>query len=216
MPLPPSISKHVPVINLASSLARKRQQFATSTGSVSLPSGTLNRNFLKFSSLGGTPTKVSNLPHVTIKTGLGTRRKAYNPVALRRGQIELTRICFSPYSAARPLVACFCQLKDCRKWDLQRTLATAALLALYQTSPGLGLVAPIEAMLIMEPPSPWLMRLGIKCLAEWKMLLTFTAKTLSNSSSVTSAVGYTYSSDMPICEREVLNIPYCCSWYQRY
>jgi hypothetical protein len=32
-----------------------------SNGSVSLPSGTLKRNFLKFSSVGGTPTNVSNL-----------------------------------------------------------------------------------------------------------------------------------------------------------
>ena len=52
----------------------------------------------------------------------------------------------SPYSAASPLVA----------------FATAALLALYQTRPGRGRVAPMEAMFIMEPPSPWLIRLGIK------------------------------------------------------
>lgn len=53
----------------------------------------------------------------------------------------------SPYSAASPFVQ----------------FATAALLALYQTSPGRGRVAPMLAMLIMEPPSPWLIRFGIKC-----------------------------------------------------
>jgi hypothetical protein len=55
---------------------------------------------------------------------------------------------FDPYSAASPLVA----------------LATAALEELYQTNPGRGRVAPMEAMLIMVPPSPWLMRVGMKCL----------------------------------------------------
>lgn len=74
------------------------------------------------------------------------RQDAYRPVPLRSGKTELIRIFFGPYSAARPLVA----------------LATAALLALYHTRPGRGLVAPIEAILIIEPPSPWLMRLGMK------------------------------------------------------
>lgn len=80
---------------------------------------------------------------------------------------------------------------DC-KGDVGRelTLVTAALDALYQTSPGRGLVAPMDAMLTIEPPSPWLMRLGMKCLAAWKILFTLTAKTLSNSSSVTSSVGW--------------------------
>lgn len=85
--------------------------------------------------------------------------------------------------------------------ERERTLVTAALLALYHTSPGLGLVAPIDAMLTIEPPSPWLMRLGMKCLAEWKMLFTFTAKTLSNSSSVTFAVGYFIISFLIILQR---------------
>ena len=70
----------------------------------------------------------------------------YKPVLQSNGQTLLTLIFFSPYSAARPLVA----------------FATAALLALYQTSPGRGLVAPMDAMLIIEPPVPWLMRLGTK------------------------------------------------------
>lgn len=52
----------------------------------------------------------------------------------------------SPYSAASPLVA----------------FATAALLALYQTRPGRGRVAPMLAMLIIEPPSPWFIMLGMK------------------------------------------------------
>jgi hypothetical protein len=59
----------------------------------------------------------------------------------------LTRMFLGPYSAARPFVA----------------LLTAALLELYQTRPGRGRVAPVEAMLIMLPPSPWLMSVGMKC-----------------------------------------------------
>ena len=69
------------------------------------------------------------------------------------------------------------------------TFVTAALLALYQTNPGRGLVAPIEAILMMEPPSPCLMNWGMMVCAELKTDLTFTEKTLSNSSSVTSSVG---------------------------
>jgi hypothetical protein len=64
--------------------------------------------------------------------------KTNSPVALKRGQMELMRICLSPYSDASPLVA----------------FATAALLALYQTRPGLGREAPMDAILIIEPPSP--------------------------------------------------------------
>lgn len=33
-------------------------------------------------------------------------KESYNPVPLRRGQMELTLICWGPYSAARPFVAC--------------------------------------------------------------------------------------------------------------
>jgi hypothetical protein len=164
---------------------------------VSLPNGTLKRNFLKFSSVGGTPTKVSNLDFVSfqfVKRRVGGGGGTYKPVALSRGQMEFILICFSPYSAARPLVAYHFRLLELVinlkvGWK-RRTLVTAALLALYHTRPGLGLVAPMEAMLMMEPPSPWLMRFGMKWRAEWKMLFTFTAKTLSNSSSVTSAVGW--------------------------
>jgi hypothetical protein len=34
-------------------------------------------------------------------------RNNYKPVALRSGQTELNRIFLSPYSAARPFVACY-------------------------------------------------------------------------------------------------------------
>jgi len=37
----------------------------------------------------------------------GDARNTYRPVALRSGQTELNRIFLSPYSAARPFVACF-------------------------------------------------------------------------------------------------------------
>lgn len=102
------------------------------------------------------------------------RSITYNPVPLNNGHTEFTRIWCSPYSAASPLVA----------------LVTAALLALYHTNPGRGLVAPIEAMLINEPPVPWARNCGIIACEEWKMDLTFTVKTLSKSSSVTSRDGY--------------------------
>ena len=78
----------------------------------------------------------------------GKERGTHSPVPLKRGQTELTRMFLAPYSDASPLVA----------------FATAALLALYQTRPGRGRVAPIEAILIMLPPSPWLMRVGMMCL----------------------------------------------------
>jgi len=87
--LPPSISKFTPVTNLPSSLPRYKHMFATSMGSVKRPNGTLNRNLLTFSSVNGTPTKLSN-----------------NPVPDRRGHSAFTRICSLPNSAARPLVAC--------------------------------------------------------------------------------------------------------------
>lgn len=99
-----------------------------------------------FSSVYGTPTKVSNL-HLVRGALFSEQGVTYKPVLQRRGQTELTRMFLSPYSAASPFVA----------------FATAALEALYHTSPGRGRVAPIEAMLIIEPPSPWLMRVGMKC-----------------------------------------------------
>jgi len=69
--------------------------FATSVGSVSRPSGTLNRNFFMFSSLYGTPTKDSN-----------------RPVPESSGHSALMRIFSLPYSAARPLVA-WCRGVEC-------------------------------------------------------------------------------------------------------
>jgi hypothetical protein len=41
------------------------------------------------------------------------------------------------------------------------TFVTAALLALYQTSPGRGRFAPMEAMLMIDPPFPCLMSSGM-------------------------------------------------------
>lgn len=104
--LPPSISRLIPVTNFPSSLPRYKHIFATSSGSVNLPmwirsaqvwfdqtliglpSGTLKRNFLMFSSVAGTPTKLSN-----------------KGVAERSGHKALTRMPSLPYSAASPLVA---------------------------------------------------------------------------------------------------------------
>jgi hypothetical protein len=74
---------------LSKDLPRKSAALATSVGSVSRPSGTLPKKFFTFSGVNGTPTKVSN-----------------KPVPLSSGSRLLTRICFGPYSAARPLVAC--------------------------------------------------------------------------------------------------------------
>ena len=136
-----------------------------SSGSVSLPSGTLKRNFWKFSSVGGTPTNVSKLVILILIWRAGYLWRVgntYSPVALRSGHIELTRIFLSPYSAARPFVACnSSQLIDRYAHIDIRTFVTAALLALYQTSPGRGRVAPIEAILITEPPPPCLMSVGM-------------------------------------------------------
>lgn len=86
--LPPSISKLIPVINLPSSLAKYAQILAISSGSVNLPSGTLNRNFCTFSSVNGTPTNCSK-----------------RPVPDNSGHSALTRIWSFPNSAARPFVA---------------------------------------------------------------------------------------------------------------
>lgn len=77
-----------PVTNAPSSLARNRAALAMSIGSVSRPSGTLLRNLATFSSVYGTPTKVSK-----------------RPVPDSNGQMALTLICEEPNSEARPLVA---------------------------------------------------------------------------------------------------------------
>ena len=74
--------------NNARDLPRNKAAFATSVGSVSLPSGTFPKKFLTFSGVNGTPTNVSN-----------------RPVPLNSGRRLLTRICLGPYSAASPLVA---------------------------------------------------------------------------------------------------------------
>src|SRR5436305_88998 len=74
--------------NNALDLPRNKAAFATSVGSVSLPSGTFPKKFLTFSGVNGTPTNVSN-----------------RPVPLNSGRRLLTRICLGPYSAASPLVA---------------------------------------------------------------------------------------------------------------
>ena len=68
------------------------------------------------------------------------------------------------------------------------TFATAPLDALYQTRPGRGLDAPMEAMLMIAPP-PRCSKAGTQAGIEWKTDLTLTVKTLSNSASDTSAVG---------------------------
>jgi len=44
---------------------------------------------------------------------------AYKPVPLKRGQTELTRICFSPYSDARPFVACLPSVSRSESFDLE-------------------------------------------------------------------------------------------------
>jgi hypothetical protein len=70
-----------------------------------------------------------------------------------------------------------------------RTFETAPLDALYQTSPGRGRAAPVDEILIIEPPWPCCIMRGMKIFAARKMLLTLTLKTRSHSASVTSAVG---------------------------
>lgn len=71
------------------------------------------------------------------------------------------------------------------------TFETAPLLALYHTSPGRGLLAPVEETLITLPPFPCSRSLAMTACEPWKMLLTLTLKTRSHSASVTSRVGYT-------------------------
>jgi hypothetical protein len=61
---------------------------ATSSGSVSRPSGTLAVKFARFSGVSGTPTKDSK-----------------SPVPESSGAMALTRMLNGPNSAARPLVA---------------------------------------------------------------------------------------------------------------
>jgi hypothetical protein len=69
------------------------------------------------------------------------------------------------------------------------TFATAPFEALYHTKPGLGLVAPMLAILIIAPP-PLSSNAGAAAGILKNTLLTFTVKHLSNSASVTSAVGF--------------------------
>jgi hypothetical protein len=86
--LPPSTSRLMPVINPPSALARYNAAFATSSGSVNRPSGTLDTKFARFSGVSGTPTNDSK-----------------SLVPQSRGAIALTRMLKGPNSAARPLVA---------------------------------------------------------------------------------------------------------------
>jgi hypothetical protein len=77
-----------PLMNWPSSLARNSAALATSSGSVSRPSGTLPVKLARFSGVSGTPTKDSK-----------------RPVPESSGAMALTRMLAGPNSAARPLVA---------------------------------------------------------------------------------------------------------------
>lgn len=77
----------------------------------------------------------------------------------------LNRILWGPYSAARPLVAYIDGLLAFHSpFTVQTslTLVTAPLVALYQTNPGRGRLAPVEEMLITDPPWPCSMRRGVR------------------------------------------------------
>ncbi|RMZ66186.1 hypothetical protein GMOD_00005263 [Pyrenophora seminiperda CCB06] len=65
------------------------------------------------------------------------------------------------------------------------TFQMAPLEALYHTSPGLGLVAPTLAMLIITPPSFLSMAWLTQALQPRYTPLTLTSNVFSNSSSVT-------------------------------
>ena len=73
--------------------------------------------------------------------------------------------------------------------NMRHTFHTAPLELLYHTSPGRGLVAPTDAMLMIEPPRFRSRSLGITAEVPKKTPLTFTSKHLSKSDSVTSRVG---------------------------
>lgn len=77
----------------------------------------------------------------------------------------------------------------CPRHDLRPTFATAPFELLYHTSPGRGLDAPIEAILMILPP-PCFCNSGIAASTDQKMLFTLIRKTRSNSASVTSAVAF--------------------------
>jgi hypothetical protein len=81
------------VINPPSALDRYNAAFATSSGSVKRPRGTLDTKFARLSGVSGTPTNDS---------------KSFVPQS--RGAIALTRMLKGPNSAARPLVAYVCQV----------------------------------------------------------------------------------------------------------
>lgn len=85
--LPPSIAIHTPVTKLASSLTKYSAAFATSSGMLIRPSGTVVLNRARSSSESGTPENSSR-----------------SPVGARRGHIEFTRMLWGPNSAARPWV----------------------------------------------------------------------------------------------------------------
>lgn len=69
------------------------------------------------------------------------------------------------------------------------TFHTAPLELLYQTKPGRGLVAPTEAMLIIEPPRFCSKSRGMMAEVPKYTPLTLTLKHRSKSDSVTSKVG---------------------------
>lgn len=75
MHLPPSTSRFVPVINLASSLAINTHAFTTSSTSPILPIGTFPMNFFLLSGVSSMPVNAEN-----------------KPVPVTSGQIELTLI----------------------------------------------------------------------------------------------------------------------------
>lgn len=105
--LPPSTSRLIPVMNLASSDARNRQAFATSAASQRRWRGTLEMNRARFSGVSGRPENDSNLTSNRMSNeGVHSCELTHKPVAPSSGQMEFTRIWCWPYSAARPFVAC--------------------------------------------------------------------------------------------------------------
>lgn len=89
----------------------------------------------------------------------------------------------------------------------QRTLATAPLLALYQTKPGLGLVAPTLAMLMMDPPCFCSRSFFTTADVPRNTLFTLTFMTISNSFSVTSSVGL-FLYEVPALFTSISSRPY--------
>jgi hypothetical protein len=89
---------------------------------------------------------------------------------------------------------------------VELTFQTAPLLALYQTSPGRGRVAPTLAMLMITPPSFRSMAWSTQALQPRYTPLTFTSNTFSNSSSVTVLVGL-FVYDQPALFTRISHFP---------